>query len=65
MKNVSQPLSIHQIERAIVIDFEGFMNRSPSLVGTLIDNHYRCWVFSDVDGFPAKELPNYGTSSYL
>ena len=49
MKNVSQPLSIHQIERAIVIDFEGFMNRSPSLVGTLIDNHYRCWVFSDVD----------------
>ena len=23
------------------------------------------WVFSDVDGFPAKDLPNYGTSSYL
>jgi len=23
------------------------------------------WVFSDVDGFPAKNLPNYGTSSYL
>lgn len=23
------------------------------------------WVFSDVDGFPAKQLPDYGTSSYL
>ena len=23
------------------------------------------WVFSDVDGFPARELPDYGTSSYL
>jgi len=23
------------------------------------------WVFSDVDGFPARDLPNYGTSSYL
>ena len=23
------------------------------------------WVFSDVYGFPAKSLPNYGTSSYL
>lgn len=23
------------------------------------------WVFSDVKGFPARELPNYGTSSYL
>ena len=23
------------------------------------------WVFSDVDGFPARNLPNYGTSSYL
>ena len=23
------------------------------------------WVFSDVDGFPARDLPNYGTTSYL
>lgn len=23
------------------------------------------WVFSDVDGFPARDLPDYGTSSYL
>ena len=23
------------------------------------------WVFSDVDGFPARNLPNYGTTSYL
>lgn len=23
------------------------------------------WVFSDVDGFPARELPNYGTTSFL
>lgn len=23
------------------------------------------WVFSDVDGFPARNLPDYGTSSYL
>ena len=23
------------------------------------------WVFSDVDGFPARDLPNYGTSTYL
>ena len=23
------------------------------------------WVFSDVDGFPAKELPDYGTGDYL
>ena len=23
------------------------------------------WVFSDVDGFPARELPDYGTSTYL
>ena len=23
------------------------------------------WVFSNVDGFPAKELPDYGTTSYL
>ena len=23
------------------------------------------WVFSDVDGFPARKLPNYGTSTYL
>ena len=49
MKKVSQPLSIHQINRAIVIDFEGFMDRPPSLVGTLIDNYYRCTVFTDVD----------------
>ena len=33
MKNVSQPLSIYQIERAIVIDFEGFMNRGAILGG--------------------------------
>ena len=23
------------------------------------------WVFSDVDGFPARTLPDYGTSTYL
>ena len=23
------------------------------------------WVFSDVDGFPARSLPDYGTTSYL
>lgn len=23
------------------------------------------WVFSNVDGFPARDLPNYGTTSYL
>ena len=23
------------------------------------------WVFSDVDGFPARNLPDYGTTSYL
>ena len=23
------------------------------------------WVFSNVDGFPARDLPDYGTSSYL
>lgn len=23
------------------------------------------WVFSDVDGFPARDLPDYGTDSYL
>jgi hypothetical protein len=23
------------------------------------------WVFSDIDGFPARELPDYGTASYL
>jgi hypothetical protein len=23
------------------------------------------WVFSDVDGFPARDLPDYGTSTYL
>jgi len=23
------------------------------------------WVFSDVDGFPARELPDYGTTTYL
>ena len=23
------------------------------------------WVFSDVDGFPARKLPDYGTSTYL
>tara|TARA_Y100001963_G_scaffold152171_1_gene236446 strand:- start:1027 stop:1956 length:930 start_codon:yes stop_codon:yes gene_type:complete len=23
------------------------------------------WVFSDVDGFPARDLPSYGTTSYL
>lgn len=23
------------------------------------------WVFSDVDGFPARDLPDYGTSSFL
>jgi len=23
------------------------------------------WVFSDVDGFPARELPNYGTTNFL
>lgn len=23
------------------------------------------WVFSDVDGFPARDLPDYGTTSYL
>ena len=23
------------------------------------------WVFSDVDGFPARKLPNYGTGDYL
>jgi len=23
------------------------------------------WVFSNVDGFPARDLPNYGTSTYL
>ena len=23
------------------------------------------WVFSNVDGFPARELPDYGTTSYL
>lgn len=23
------------------------------------------WVFSDVDGFPARELPDYGTSTFL
>ena len=23
------------------------------------------WVFSDVDGFPSKELPDYGTGDYL
>ena len=23
------------------------------------------WVFSDVEGFPARNLPNYGTTSYL
>ena len=23
------------------------------------------WVFSDVDGFPAKDLPDYGTSTFL
>ena len=23
------------------------------------------WVFSDVNGFPARDLPNYGTTSYL
>lgn len=23
------------------------------------------WVFSDVGGFPARDLPNYGTTSYL
>lgn len=23
------------------------------------------WVFSDVDGFPARELPNYGTTKFL
>lgn len=49
MKNVSQPLPIEQINRAIVIDFEGFMDRPPSLVGTFIDDYYRCTVFTDVD----------------
>jgi len=49
MKKVSQPLSMDQINRAIVIDFEGFMDSPPSLVGTLIDNYYRCTVFTDVD----------------
>ena len=23
------------------------------------------WVFSDVNGFPPRNLPDYGTSSYL
>ena len=23
------------------------------------------WVFSDVDGFPARKLPDYGTGDYL
>jgi len=23
------------------------------------------WVFSNVDGFPARDLPNYGTATYL
>ena len=23
------------------------------------------WVFSDVDGFPARQLPNYGTVDFL
>jgi hypothetical protein len=23
------------------------------------------WVFSDVDGFPARELPDYGTTKFL
>ena len=23
------------------------------------------WVFSDVDGFPARNLPDYGTATYL
>ena len=23
------------------------------------------WVFSDVDGFPSRELPDYGTGDYL
>ena len=49
MSKTAQPLSIEQINRAIVIDFEGFMDRPPSLVGTLIDNYYRCTVFTDVD----------------
>jgi len=49
MKKVLQPLAMEQIDRAIVIDFEGFMDRPPSLVGTLIDNYYRCTVFTDVD----------------
>ena len=49
MSKTAQPLSIEQINRAIVIDFEGFMDRPPSLAGTFIDDYYRCTVFTDVD----------------
>jgi len=49
MSKTAQLLSIEQINRAIVMDFEGFMDRLPSLAGTLIDDYYRCTVFTDVD----------------
>lgn len=41
-----------------------FWIREKDARGMLAGN-WGSWVFSDVDGFPARDLPNYGTSTFL
>ncbi len=56
-----------QAERAIYIDFEGFMDKAPSLVGVLVDDTYQSIVLDPelTLAADAKQLPGMGLNDLV
>jgi hypothetical protein len=56
-----------QAERAIYIDFEGFMDKAPSLVGVLVDDTYQSIVLDPelTLAADAKQLPVMGLNEFV